>query len=166
MQVNLLPIQYRPKPQVRFWPIALTIALMLNLIIISTYWLTLQLDLSATKSSIHSLESDMANLQKRIDDLQWKADLEKAVAQKSGYISSRVLESVLWSPALDVIEDSLIPGVVITSINFSGDGSIDISAEVDSIKTAVDFGPAFRPGPGLKAFGSTVRRQKEVSASI
>jgi Tfp pilus assembly protein PilN len=150
MQVNLLPIQYRPKPQVRFWPIALTIALMLNLIIISTYWLTLQLDLSATKSSIHSLESDMANLQKRIDDLQWKADLEKAVAQKSGYISSRVLESVLWSPALDVIEDSLIPGVVITSINFSGDGSIDISAEVDSIKTAVDFWASLQTRTGLE----------------
>jgi Tfp pilus assembly protein PilN len=150
MQVNLLPAQYRPKPQVRLWPIALTIALMLNLIIISTYWLTLQLDLSATRASVQSMENDIANLQRRIDDVQWKADLKAAVVQKSDYISSQVLESVLWSPALEVIEDSLIPGVVINSISFSGDGSISITATVDSIKTAVDYWASVQTKTGLE----------------
>ncbi|MGI6365602.1 MAG: PilN domain-containing protein [Bacillota bacterium] len=150
MQVNLLPAQYRPKPQVRLWPIALTIALMLNLIIISTYWLTLQLDLSATRASVQSLENNIANLQRRIDDVQWKADLKAAVAQKSDYISGQVLGSVLWSPALDVIEDSLIPGVVINSISFSGDGSISITATVDSIKTAVDYWASVQTKTGLE----------------
>lgn len=167
MQVNLLPGQYRPKPPVRVWPLALTIALMLNLIIISTYWLTLQLDLSATRASIQSLENDIANLQRRIEDAHWKADLKAAVAQKTEYIDSQIVGSVLWSPALEVIEDSLIPGVVLDSISFSGDGSISITANVDSIKTAVDFWASVQTKAGLEGIWlSSAPAEGKISISM
>ncbi|MGI6364883.1 MAG: hypothetical protein ACOX2G_03915 [Bacillota bacterium] len=51
---------------------------------------------------------------------------------------------------MDVIEDSLIPGVVINSISFSGDGSISITATVDSIKTAVDYWASVQTKTGLE----------------
>jgi len=122
---------------------------MLNLIITGTYWLTLQLEISDARSNLQSMENEVAIIQRQIDESQWKADLKATVGRKSDFISSRVTESVLWSPALDVIEESIIPGVVITSINFSGQGTISLSATVDSIKTAVDFWASLQTRTGL-----------------
>lgn len=150
MQVNLLPAQYRPKPQVRLWPVILTVFLMLNLIFTGTYWLTLQLELADVRRNVKLVEDEAANVQRLIDEAQWKADYKAAVERKADYIETQTVESVLWSSALDVIEDSLIPGVVITSISFSGQGVISLSANVDSIKTAVDFWASLQTRTGLE----------------
>lgn len=150
MQVNLLPAQYRPKPPVRVWPIVLTIVLTVNLILTGTYWLTLFLDQGSLRTKVQAQESENTNIQRCIDELQWKAELKVSVERKAGYISKQIADSILWSPALTVIEDSLLPGVVITSINLSGDGNISLSAQVDSIKTAIDFWASLQTRTGLE----------------
>ena len=150
MQVNLLPTQFRPQPQVRIWPVVLTVVLMVNLLLTGTYWLTLFLDLGSTRNQQQSLESEIANIERRIEEAHWRADLKTAVERKSKFISDQIVDSVLWSPALTTIEQSLIPGVVLTSIGFSGEGSISITATVDSIKTAVDFWASLQTRTGLE----------------
>lgn len=148
LQVNLLPAQYRPQPPVRIWPVVLTVILSLNLILTGTYWLTLHLDKNTLESQIQSQENDNINTQRRIDENQWKAELKEAVVQKDRFIDEQITASVLWSSALTVIESSLIPGVVITSISLSGEGAISVTATVDGIKTAMDFWASLQAATG------------------
>lgn len=148
LQVNLLPTQYRPQPQVRLWPVILTLVLTLNLIITGTYWLTLRLDLAETRTLIQSQETEIANTELRVEEAQWRADLQVAVEKKTEFITTQITDSILWSPALTMIEQSLIPGVVISSISCSGEGSISVSATVDSIKTAMDFWASLQASSG------------------
>jgi len=149
MQINLLPVQYRPKPPVRPWPIAITIALMLNLIIISSYWLTLHFDLSQTKSDVHVLENEIATIQRRVDEAQWKAELEANVKSKANYIDAQLVASRLWNPALSAIERAMVPGLVIEVLDCSSSGDISISGVTDSVEVAADFWGSLQVETGL-----------------
>lgn len=167
MQVNLLPTRYRPQPQVRLWPIILTVVLSLNLIITGTFWLTLHLDLGETRSKLQGVNNEIASMQRRIDESQWKADLKDAVERKTKFISDQISGSVLWSPALSVIESSLIPGVVVSSVGFSGDGAISLTAAVDSIEIALNFWASLQTATGLDGIWLySVPAEGEVSFSF
>lgn len=151
MQVNLLPTEFRPKPPVRFWPVAIAVALILNLLFISGYWLILQFEMSSTRSIIKTVESEIDTTQCNIDELQWKADLKANLERKQKFIDDEITGSVLWSPALTVIEKSLFPGVKrISNLSFSGNGSISLTAEVESIKNAVDYWASIQTRTGLE----------------
>jgi len=150
MQVNLLPAKYQAKPQVRLWPVVLTLVLVMNLIVISAYWVFLQLDLAKINSEIHTLENDIDILQRRVDEAQWKADLESAVAVKSGFIETELSSYILWNPGMTAIERSMVNGLFIESVDFSSTGDINIGGIADSVKTAADFWGSLHAETGLE----------------
>lgn len=151
MQVNLLPSEFRPKPQVRLWAVGLAVALVLNLIVISGYWFILQMEMSDARNKLKSVESEIETTQCNVDELQWKADFQSNVERKGKFIDKQIVESVLWSPALAVIESTLFPGAeTITNLSFSGQGSISLTVEVESIKHAVDFWASLQTRTGLE----------------
>lgn len=139
MQVNLLPLQYRPKPSVRVWPVALTIALMLNLIIISSYWLTLQMDLAQINASLHAQEMEVANLRRQVEEAQWKEEMQSAIRVKADYIDLQTVEYKLWHPALAAIERAMVPGITLTSIRTDSSGEIVINGVPDRVETVAKF---------------------------
>jgi len=142
MQVNLLPAQYRPKPPVRVWPVVLAVVLMLNLILTGSYWLTLQLNLTKVNNSISSVETQVSNLQRQVDEARWKSELEIAVQKKADYISAQLVKSTLWHPALTAIEKAMVPGIYLTEITCTA-GNIKINGSADSIKDSYKTIAAF-----------------------
>jgi hypothetical protein len=150
MQINLLPVQYRPKPAVRVWPVALTIALMLNLILTGSYWLTLTLNLTETNNDLHSVESTVANLQREVDEALWKEELQTAVKAKADYIRAQTEASILWHPALAALERAMIPGIYLTAVTFHSSGDINITGITDTVKTAAEFWGSLQAETGLE----------------
>lgn len=138
MQVNLLPPQYRPKPPVRVWPVVLAVVLMLNLILTGTYWLTLQLNLTKVNNSISSVEAQVSNLQRQVDEARWKSELEIAVQKKADYITAQLAKSILWHPALTAIEKAMVPEIVLTEITCTA-GNIKINGSADRFKSVAAF---------------------------
>lgn len=149
-QINLLPPHLRPKPQVRFWPILLATVLTLNLLFISTYWLTLQLELSGANNALHTMQNDVANLQRRVQDAQWKADLAQTVTDKTDYINIVDGDSILWHPGLLAIQRALVPEVTLDSISSGNTGDISLSGDSDTIKSVADFLGSLQAETGLE----------------
>lgn len=149
MQVNLLPKQYRPKPPVRLWTVIVTLILMLNLIAISSYWLTLHLQLTNTRSDLASLQSEVNSLQRQVSDAQWRADLENSVATKSEYVRTKTDQSILWHPALDAIERAVVPGVLVSSLSTSDNGNIVITGYTEAVKSVALFLCSLQAETGL-----------------
>ena len=139
MQVNLLPSHLRPKPQVRLLPVLIASVLLLSVIGMGTYWLILSLDLAGTRTEIKDQELNIAAIERGIEDNLWKQTLKDNVATKEDFLKEQTMESVLWYPALDLIEQALLPGVQVETIVFMGSGRISIDALVDKIKTGADF---------------------------
>ena len=138
MQVNLLPAQFRPKPPVRIWPVVLAVVLMLNLIITSSYWLTLHLSLIKVNNSINSMEVQVSNLQRQVDEAHWKTELEIAVQEKADYISAQLAQLTLWHPALTAIENAMVPKIRLTEITCAA-GNIKINGSTESFKSVAAF---------------------------
>lgn len=139
MQVNLLPAQYRPKPAVRFWPVLLTIVLLLNLLIISSYWLSLQLELNSARSSLTSLQNEVNSLQRQVDEAEWKAQLADTVKSKSDYITLEETESILWFPLLEAVERAMVPGITLTAVNNIDSGEIRLTGTPRTITDVANF---------------------------
>lgn len=139
MQVNLLPVHHRPKPSVRLWPIIVTIVLTANLMLISLYWLTLNLELAGTRNDLHSVEQEILSLQRQVDEAQWKAELEVAVKNKGDYISGRLAQSILWHPAVAALERAMVPGVTFSNVQFLASGDISITGTTNKVKTVADL---------------------------
>lgn len=150
MQVNLLPAQYRPKPPVRLWTVVVTLILMLNLIAISSYWLTLHLQLTNTRSDLASLRSEVNSLQRQVSDAQWRADLENSVATKSDYVRTKTDQLILWHPALDAIERAVVPGVLVSSLSTSDNGNIVITGYTEAVKSVALFLCSLQAETGLE----------------
>lgn len=150
MQINLLPVQYKPKPAVRFWPVLLTIVLMLNLLIISSYWLSLQLELNSAQSSLSAIENEVSSLQRQVDEAEWKAQLADTVSTKRDYIKLEETESILWFPLLEAIERAMLPGIALTTINSSDSGEIGLSGTPGTITDVANFLGSLQAETGLE----------------
>lgn len=150
MQINLLPVHYRPKPPVRLWPVIITIALVVNLLLISVYWLTLYLDLTETQTNLRTTEQEVANLQRQVDEAQWKADLELAVKKKGDYIQGAVDEHFIWHPVVAALERAMVPGVRLDTVQFLASGDVNITGRTDTVKLAADFWGSIQAETGLK----------------
>lgn len=150
MQVNLLPPHLRPKPQVRLLPVLIATVLLLSVIATGIYWLVLHLDLSSIRDEIQNQESNIASIERQIRENLWKQELKDSVEKKTSFIASAIEDSILWNPALNLIEKSIIPGVTVTRIIFSGQGTISITAHTVSIKTGVDFWASIQARSGIE----------------
>lgn len=150
LQINLLPAHYRPKPPVRLWPVIITVALTVNLLLISVYWLTLYLDLSETQTTLRSVEQEVTNLQRQVDEAQWKAELEVAVKKKGSYIQGKKDEYVRWHPVVAALERAMVPGVVLNNVQFLASGDVNIMGKADKVKLAADFWGSVQAETGLQ----------------
>ena len=149
LQVNLLPVHYRPKPSVRLWPILLTVVLMLNLIVLATYWFTLQAEIVDARSEVSSLESKLGILERQVAQQEWKMVLAENVAAKATYIGSIDEENILWVPLLTAFERAMVPGVSLTSFNTSRDGDVSMAGNTTSLAAVADFLGSLQAETGL-----------------
>ena len=149
LQVNLLPVHYRPKPSVRLWPILLTVVLMLNLIVLATYWVTLQVEIADARNEVNSLESELGILERRVAEQEWKMVLVENVAAKAAYIDSINEENILWVPLLAAFERAMVPGMSLTSFNTSQDGNVSMAGTTTSLAAVADFLGSLQAETGL-----------------
>ena len=139
LQVNLLPVHYRPKPPVRLWTILITVVLMLNLIGISSYWVTLYLGVSDANAKLSSLKSELIRVEQRVADVEWKSQLASDVARKEDYVNEITSEYIVWNPLLKAIERAMVPGITISGMNVAREGQVSMTGETDSLAAVANF---------------------------
>ncbi len=139
LQVNLLPVQYRPKPPVRLLPILIALVLTLNLIGISAYWVTFYLGVADAERKLSSLQSDLRRVEQRVADAEWKAELESDVARKEGFVNEITSAHLVWNPLLTAIERAMVPGIKISGMNVAREGQVSMTGETDTLASVADF---------------------------
>lgn len=139
MQINLLPVHYRPKPAVRVWPIVVSVVLMLNLIIISSYWLSLLLELATVNSSISSLQAEANALQRQVDEAEWKSELAEEISIKVDYAYNMEAKAILWYPLLDAVERAMIPDLALKGLSGGSNGVVNINGATGKIESVAYF---------------------------
>lgn len=150
LQVNLLPVQYRPQPPVRLLPILITVVLMLNLIAISIYWVTLSLGVSEANSKLSSLNSELRRVEQRVADAAWKSQLASDVALKEDYVNEITSEHRVWIPLLEAIERAMLPGIKISGMNVAREGQVSMTGETDSLAAVAEFLGSLQVETGLE----------------
>ena len=95
-------------------------------------------------------EQEVANLQRQVDEAQWKADLELAVKKKGDYIQGAVDEHFIWHPVVAALERAMVPGVRLDTVQFLASGDVNITGRTDTVKLAADFWGSIQAETGLK----------------
>jgi Tfp pilus assembly protein PilN len=147
--VNLLPKAYRPKPSLRAWPVILAVIFLVNVLGMGLFWGFLQLDLASIRTDIQLKENQIRQLDRQVKDAEAAAVLEAKVKAKAAFIDKALISSPHWQPLFEAIERALLPGVRLTSITATANGTVSIFGYCDTAKSVADFMGSLQAETGL-----------------